>query len=257
MPIIFGIYLNKGRKFMNKNGFTLAEVLITVGIIGIVSVITIPNIASNIRANKLQSQFNKTYADLNRAARAFYQDNDMTFREYQDSLYATNPTYSTNVLQKFMSYFNGYKDLKMFPHTYDETYGITNRNVIGEERSVWYCDRSNVFVDLVGRTYSMDDMLSPESAGSPKLCVDINGKDSPNKWGVDRFIFSFTNTNSVIPYSGITANNPGVIQTNESLIVLFCKSTTSNSSHTCAYFAQKNKNPEGKGDYWHDFLRGK
>ena len=36
----------------------------------------------------------------------------------------------------------------------------------------------------------------------------------------------------------------------------YCHSTAQ-IPHTCAYFAAKNINPEGYGDYWHDFLRGK
>ena len=43
--IIFSILPNKKGKFMSKNkGFTLAEVLITLGIIGIVAAMTIPTI---------------------------------------------------------------------------------------------------------------------------------------------------------------------------------------------------------------------
>lgn len=46
-------------------GFTLAEVLITLGIIGVVAAMTIPTLMVNLRAEKLKSQFEKTYADLN------------------------------------------------------------------------------------------------------------------------------------------------------------------------------------------------
>jgi prepilin-type N-terminal cleavage/methylation domain-containing protein len=79
-------------------GFTLAEVLITLGIIGIVSALTIPALITNIRGNRLKSQFNKAYADLNQAARAFYQDNDMSVQEYQFQVYESNSMYSTETL---------------------------------------------------------------------------------------------------------------------------------------------------------------
>lgn len=40
-------------------GFTLAEVLITIGIIGVVSAITIPSLLTNVRNKDLQAQLKK------------------------------------------------------------------------------------------------------------------------------------------------------------------------------------------------------
>lgn len=53
---------------MNKKyGFTLAEVLITLGIIGIVAAMTIPTLISNTNGAKFRSQLKKTYSSLNQA----------------------------------------------------------------------------------------------------------------------------------------------------------------------------------------------
>ena len=84
-------------------GFTLAEVLITLGIIGVVAAMTIPTLMANLRAEKLKSQFEKTYADLNVASRAFYADNDISFRDYQDSIYSGSAYNSGTSLKYFMS----------------------------------------------------------------------------------------------------------------------------------------------------------
>ncbi len=42
---------------MGKNGFTLAEVLITLGIIGVVAAMTIPTLIANTRADQLKSRY--------------------------------------------------------------------------------------------------------------------------------------------------------------------------------------------------------
>ncbi len=42
---------------MKNYGFTLAEVLITLGIIGVVAAITIPNLITTYKAKQLHSQF--------------------------------------------------------------------------------------------------------------------------------------------------------------------------------------------------------
>lgn len=49
------------------SGFTLAEVLITLGIIGVVAAMTIPNLIANTNGSKFKSQFSKTLSTLNQA----------------------------------------------------------------------------------------------------------------------------------------------------------------------------------------------
>ena len=51
-----------------KSGFTLVEVLITVGIIGVVAALTIPTIIQNSNNRKFASQFKKTMSTLSQAA---------------------------------------------------------------------------------------------------------------------------------------------------------------------------------------------
>ena len=43
-----------------NNGFTLAEVLITLGIIGVVAALTIPTLISNTNSRRFASQFKKS-----------------------------------------------------------------------------------------------------------------------------------------------------------------------------------------------------
>ena len=47
---------------MGKKGFTLAEVLITLGIIGVVAALTMPSIINNIQKIVLKNQFKKAYS---------------------------------------------------------------------------------------------------------------------------------------------------------------------------------------------------
>lgn len=50
-----------------KFGFTLAEVLITIGIIGIVAAITIPTLMTKIEEKNYKSQYKKIFSELNQA----------------------------------------------------------------------------------------------------------------------------------------------------------------------------------------------
>src|SRR5574344_2334315 len=65
-------------KLMSKYkifGFTLAEVLIVLGIIGIVASLTIPQLISNYQKAATVSQLKKTYSMLNQALKASIADN--------------------------------------------------------------------------------------------------------------------------------------------------------------------------------------
>lgn len=67
---------------MRNYAFTLAEVLITLGIIGIVSAMTLPSLTAGYRTKVLQSQFKKAYSDLSNAAKLFEVNEGMTIYEY-------------------------------------------------------------------------------------------------------------------------------------------------------------------------------
>ncbi len=69
MEVIVLLKKKKGDKIMTKRfGFTLAEVLITLGIIGVVAAMTIPTLIANTNSAKFRSQYKKTLSSLNQAA---------------------------------------------------------------------------------------------------------------------------------------------------------------------------------------------
>lgn len=246
-----------------RRGFTLAEILITLGIIGIVAAMTIPTIAARSTHKKLQSQFKKTYAELNQATRAFYADTDIPVHDYDVLIKAGVDTTSSNwdsnaLLNKFMSYYKGFtKASNSVWSSFDKLHNIKNLNLNGIEVKDYPCDISVVYMDSVGRLYSMDDTSTAYPTAlpyGPKICVDINGIDKPNRWGYDRFVFVFTEENAVIPYTGISWNTLGKNLTDKKDIAKYCDKTKTTVQHACAYFALIDESPVGNGSYWYDFL---
>ncbi len=59
-------------------GFTLAEVLITLGIIGVVAAITIPTLMTNYKAHKLRTRYLKAYSIAQQAFRLMEGDDVST-----------------------------------------------------------------------------------------------------------------------------------------------------------------------------------
>ena len=60
----------------SKPAFTLAEVLITLGIIGVVAAITIPNLMTAFAKHRVETQLVKFYSTMNQAIRMSVAEND-------------------------------------------------------------------------------------------------------------------------------------------------------------------------------------
>lgn len=68
-----------------KRAFTLAEVLITIGIIGIVAAMTLPGIIANYRKQEVLTRLKKTYATVSNAfQRAVYEYGDVEYWNVDD-----------------------------------------------------------------------------------------------------------------------------------------------------------------------------
>ena len=71
--------MTKTLNFKKGSAFTLAEILITLGIIGVVAAMTIPTLIANTRCAQYRSQFKKTLSTLNQAVRMSQAQYDFDF----------------------------------------------------------------------------------------------------------------------------------------------------------------------------------
>lgn len=180
----------------SKAGFTLAEVLITLGIIGVVAAITIPGLINAYRAQQLRAQFNKSYSVVQQAFKLMESDDvDTNMRNYNRG---TNPFYLT--FQKYLSQSticSGYTDQNNLHKTpdgcyeykiYDQVDGYKYLNGNGFIADGTYNNGELMLPD--GTLIFFDD--SPETEGwkGVIIFIDINGyKKGPNRLGYDFFAF--------------------------------------------------------------------
>lgn len=233
-----------------QKGFTLAEVLITLGIIGVVAALTLPSLVANYRKQILHSQFKKMYSDLNNASRQFMFDNDMSVYDYS---VANDQGRSNNSLRKFVTYLKGTDNIIGVSSGTGNLGDLEPRHLNGNTTGR-PCDESGVAKDVNGRFITFDNAATTAVQMGPKLCVDINGAARPNKWGYDWFVFVFTNDGYVKPYIG---NNVwGITDENipDDELKNYCSYT--GSIYVCAYFALSDKHPQDSSkSYWKDFLK--
>jgi len=65
------------QKYRLFNGFTLAEVLVTLGIIGVVASLTMPTLMDNHRKKTTVVRMERFYSVMNQAIEKYYNDNNM------------------------------------------------------------------------------------------------------------------------------------------------------------------------------------
>lgn len=246
-----------------EKAFTLAEVLITLGIIGIVAAMTLPTLVAKHRKKVLHTQFLKAYSDIQNAAKRFQADEGITVYEHSQK----DTTFSTNTLKILMKYFIGQKDGDMVssnynPDTgenvsYENAIGYTPKNLSNKlSLTSQPCDKSIISEEVGGRFWAMDDPVSRYDnlpPYGPKICVDTNGRKGPNIYGYDWFVFVFTKDGGVKPYIG---RSPVDISSEMSNPELACSYSYANVTYTCAYFAVTDTSPEDPSkSYWNDFLK--
>ena len=103
----------------NKSAFTLAEVLITLGIIGVVAAMTIPNLMTAFAKHRVETQLLKFYSTMNQAMRMSVADNGTP-----EGWITTRKSYSYNEVVEFLeTYISPY--LKHSNYKRCDEYGDT------------------------------------------------------------------------------------------------------------------------------------
>lgn len=165
-----------------KFGFTLAEVLITLGIIGIVAAITIPGLINTNKAHKLRAQFLKTFSTLQQAFKLMENDDiSMDPNTYE------RREFCENILPKYLTGATICGNSKSAP-CYNTTSGKPYKTLTGSNVRSIYLDDGQVL--LKDGTLLMCEYNG--HAFETWISADINGYNTPpNIWGYDLFTFHF------------------------------------------------------------------
>lgn len=176
------------RKIMKRFkgfGFTLAEVLITLGIIGVVAALTIPGLIQTHKANRLHTQFLKSYSTLQQAFRQMT-DDDVSV----DSRTYNNNTFYNTLKQYFKIAIDcgNYNSAKKYEGCYYKTNANAYKTLNGVTTAYTEDFDDGQFVLMDGTTM----LIENASASLIFISVDLNGFNTPpNRWGYDLFSFQF------------------------------------------------------------------
>ena len=190
-----------------KKGFTLSEVLITLGIIGIIAVLTIPAVMKNYRNRLYVSQLEKVYAQLSTATQAIMND------EHTSHFYETTAGKATScsdaakgICEAGSGYFlnNYFKPLKRDCGT-----GKTNTCVADSYTSITGAAAGKLSGDYCIQTAN-GATLCMEYVATDKLShvnVDVNGPSAPNMTGRDVFYMTIQDSGLITDYKNSDPKN--------------------------------------------------
>ncbi len=238
--------------------FTLAEVLITLGIIGVVAAMTMPALIANHRKTVLKTQFKKAYSELQQVNQNFIKDYDMNICEYNWQMWdetKSGYTSSKATSDAFIKYYNGSGSSS------SQTQGFNQiKNLTGDKTVAGTLLDDGGAIDMQKRTFYFEYAVT--NVNCPVITVDINGYyKMPNQMGIDVFSFRPTQNGKIVPLGNPDTvndqiNGSAVLNNQHSCTCTKKENNSITNGVCCAYWASIDVNPDDNSKtYWKDFIR--
>lgn len=167
---------------MKKFGFTLAEVLITLGIVGVIAAITLPTLITDTSSAQIGPK-------LAKAVSVFEQANEVMLNDS-----------SVDSISDMLNIVSGEDRTETVINT--EYWTAISDYLKGSLYTDGYLTKD-------GTALAIFNWITPEDSAAPShkqriadFFVDINGDSAPNTASVDRFQFAMYNDGSVRPWGG-------------------------------------------------------
>ena len=184
---------------MNKNrqGFTLAETILTIGIIGVIAAMVIPLVATSIQKHMLEVQLVSAYSRLDKALEVSQMENG-GIEEWSDITHSSlkDNSIMLTLINKYISPYTGgdvMNNLTLRDLGYKTSVKLPNGTDYIPLDDSYYTLRlpsgQLVTFNSNGVVYTVDNVKYPIQYALT-MVVDINGPTGPNVVGKDVFKFA-------------------------------------------------------------------
>ena len=186
--------------------FTLSEVLITLGIIGVVSTLTLPNLTNSYRRNVAMTKIEKGYAQLAQAYEQMLTDHggDTLDGDCEHAVMDEDP-----IVDNATGYFNRYwrpylKSPILCTTAADCGYSNSDNGLFGAYSDYSFFDKESraMFMTNEGIVYNVNFCRNTNQGTDNRAIIymDINGGKSPNVLGRDIFVIQKAGDDGLMPY---------------------------------------------------------
>jgi len=187
-----------------KRAFTLAEVLITLAIIGIIAAITIPSIIANHQKRTLETQFAKVYRTINQVVQlAIAEHGDISTWDWKNAEASMSALEMDDFVKKYLI---PYLNVVKFCPTDKSVRGcFVDRDVKRPDGSLWSNPNTTsrpqvVLADGTAIQFYLRNNCLGKKGWCLSFDIDINGVKNPNALGKDFFYFAvYPQTNEFLP----------------------------------------------------------
>ena len=181
-----------------KTAFTLAEVLITLGIIGVVAAMTMPSVIGHYKKQETLSRLKKAYTTINQALKLSEADNGES--EYWNNGFDIG---AEEYLNKYwLPYFNVLKICKTYSEcNYNNAYPYKYLNGNNFNLGFASVQRRIPFITTDGVLFSISIGTGTNEALTEdnNIYIDINASREPNTLGKDYFVFKLIKNKGILP----------------------------------------------------------
>ena len=185
----YGKELFKSPDHKYYDGFTLAEVLITLVIIGVIAAMTIPTLINKTNNQEYVSRLKKAYSTLSQATNKIISDNGIPKADIGG--WATSNEDVYNMYKKYLSNVKDCQSASADCKTIYYTWRDSNTHNFAGDYTLFLADGSKVIFGNSSTDCTYD------TSGTYSACqiihVDVNGGKGPNFVGKDIFAFALKN----------------------------------------------------------------
>ncbi len=176
--------------FKNRHhcGFTLVEILIVLGVIGIISALVLPVLIVHINTSKFRTQYKKTLSNLNQAVKLSESHYDLNFANIAQGCVTSTDKPTTH--SSLCAIING----SITSATFYTSDTIPSRAGVGEYAPTGLgisTAKKDIFLFADGSLFAYDKGISnctlepgSDLIALPAICygfIDVNGTSAPNK----------------------------------------------------------------------------
>ena len=166
-----------------KAAFTLAEVLVTLGIIGVVSAMTVPSLMQNYQRQSYVTQLHKVYNELSQALVRYQNDKNAV------NLSEAGLTSVSSLSDFFLNYF---KVVNNCENNSTPCFAASYKKMSGTS-SNFKCLHNCMVLANGASIGTVNEFVSGNTIIT-QIVVDINGQKGPNIFGRDAFsLFLYKN----------------------------------------------------------------
>lgn len=167
------------KKNMNKKGFTLAETLITLVIIGVIAAITVPALITKYQKEQTVTRLKKVYSTFAQATQKAIADNGpMNTWEFDNG-----QTFFSKYLKPYMSVLRDcdINTPDSCPFNYSYLNSGSERYSYSNQKKFYLSDGTLVALEVTDKS----------GQKYVRVYIDINGSKKPNVYGKDIFRFNY------------------------------------------------------------------